>query len=79
MSVPNSAGYTHRVQSLAYLYSPEALRGGGDSSLWPQIGQPSSTFSATLSTVRMEAKTSVQRVPVFVPDAEGAAATVGVA
>jgi hypothetical protein len=40
----------------------------------PQIGQPSSTFSATLRTVRMEAKTSVQRVLVLVPDAEGAAA-----
>jgi hypothetical protein len=38
----------------------------------PQIGQPSSTFSATLRAVRMEAKTSVQRVSVFVPDAEEA-------
>jgi hypothetical protein len=44
----------------------------------PQIGQPSSTFSATLRTVRMEAKASVQRVLVFVPDAEEAAAAEGV-
>jgi hypothetical protein len=44
----------------------------------PQIGKPSSTFSATLSTVRMEAKTWVQRVAVSVLDAEGAAAAVGV-
>jgi hypothetical protein len=44
----------------------------------PQIGKPSSTFSATLSTVRMEAKTWVQRVVVFAPDAEGAAAAVEV-
>jgi hypothetical protein len=40
----------------------------------PQIGQPSRTFSATLRTVRIEAKTSVPRVLAFVPDAEEPAA-----
>jgi hypothetical protein len=42
-----------------------------------EIGQASSAFSATLSTVRMEAKTWVQRVAVSVLDAEGAAAPQG--
>jgi hypothetical protein len=45
--------------------------------LGQEIGQASSAFSATLSTVRMEAKTWVQRVPVSVLVTEGAAAPEG--